>query len=152
MSLSGSDKSGCQSDFVQFGRDILFVTTHLSQKFCGVVNLPVSEEVNGVTKFEFPGSLLKTRTYIEESDREMDIWIHINRPAEDVTKSLSLVVTPVKKNCQRRDRSYQQCGYRDSCVRKELFCDGRVNCASPGNQPRGEHGNLGYLGQELAVD
>ena len=29
MSLSGSGLSGCNEDYVQFGRDILFVTTHL---------------------------------------------------------------------------------------------------------------------------
>ena len=29
MSLTGSSMSGCSSDYVQFGRDILFVTTHL---------------------------------------------------------------------------------------------------------------------------
>ena len=29
MSLSGSLLSGCHHDYVQFGRDILFVTTHL---------------------------------------------------------------------------------------------------------------------------
>lgn len=29
MSLSGSSLSGCNEDYVQFGRDILFVTTHL---------------------------------------------------------------------------------------------------------------------------
>ena len=29
MSLTGSSLSGCSNDYVQFGRDILFVTTHL---------------------------------------------------------------------------------------------------------------------------
>ena len=132
--------SGCHTDFVQFGRDILFVTTHLSHKFCGLVKLPVPEEVNGVTKFKFPGSM-KTRTYIEDSDREMDIWININSADKDKEKTLSLVVTPVKKNCKGKDRNYKQCGYRDSCVRKELFCDGRVNCATSDNMPKGENFN-----------
>ena len=138
MSLAGSMQSGCNTDFVQFGRDILFVTTHLSQKFCGLVNLPVSEEVNGVTKFTFPGSTLNTRTYIEDSDREMDIWIHVSSPGDDLEeKTLSLVVTPVKKTCKRKDRNYKECGYRDSCVRKELFCDSRVNCASQDSKKTG---------------
>ena len=78
MSLEGSVRSGCHQDFVQFGRDILFVTTHLSPKYCGDVVLPVSKEVDGATKFEFPGSSLNKRIYREESDKEMDIWIHIN--------------------------------------------------------------------------
>ena len=130
--------AGCQTDIVQFGRDILFVTTHLSKKFCGVVGLPVSEGVNGVNKFTFPGSRLETRMYIEDSDRELDIWIHIRSPDDDLEEKLiTLVVTPVKKTCKTKDRNYQKCGHRSSCVRKELFCDGRVNCAGPGREPRG---------------
>ena len=39
MYLEGLIQAGCKTDFVQFGRDILFVTTHLSRKFCGVANL-----------------------------------------------------------------------------------------------------------------
>jgi hypothetical protein len=135
---------GCHNDFVKFGRDILFVTTHLSQKFCGVVNLPVSKEVNGVRKFAFPGSTLKTRIFAEDSDREMDIWININSPGDGQEKTLTMVVTPFKKTCKRQDSQYQNCGYRSSCVRKELFCDGRVNCAWPDKEPRGK--------QNFAVD
>jgi hypothetical protein len=138
MSL-GSSVVGCKTDFVQFGRDILFVTTHLSKRFCGVVNLPVSKEVNGVRKFAFPGSTLKNRIYTEYSDREMDIWISINRPDDDQDeKTLTLVVTPFKKTCKTHDSLYKKCGYRSSCVRKELFCDGRVNCAWPDSEPRGK--------------
>ena len=97
------------------------MTTHLSQKFCGVVKLPVAKEVNGVTKFAFPGSTLKTRSYTEDSDREMDIWISINSHEDgQEEKTLTLVVTPFKKTCKRKDSQYQKCGYRSSCVRKEL--------------------------------
>ena len=138
MSLAGSVRSGCHQDFVQFGRDILFVTTHLSQKYCGDIELPVSTEVNGVTKFEFPSSPLDTRIYTENSDREMDIWIHVNSDGSQEDKTLTLVVTPFKKTCKRKDNQYQKCGYRASCVRKELFCDGRVNCAWPNTEPRGD--------------
>ena len=107
MSLQSS-AAGCTSDFVQFGRDILFVTTHLSEKFCGVVDLPVSKEVNGVRNFAFPGSTLQTRIYTEDSDREMDIWISVNSPEDDLEqKTLTLVVT-----CTRKDSQYQKFGYR----------------------------------------
>ena len=138
MSLDSSVKSGCKTDFLQFGRDILFVTTHLSQKYCGVVDLPESIEVNGVTKFMFPDSKLRSRIYTEDSDREMDIWILVSGPREDLEeKTLSLVVTPFLKTCKKADSHYQKCGDQASCVRKELFCDGRVNCAWPDTEPKG---------------
>ena len=115
------------------------MTTHLSKRFRGVVNLPVSKEVNGVTKFAFPGSTMNTRIYTEDSDREMDIWININSPEDgQEEKTLTLVGTPVKKTCKCHDSQYQKCGYRSSCVRKELFCDGRVNCAWPDREPQGK--------------
>ena len=102
MSLQSS-AAGCTTDFVQFGRDILFVTTHLSQKFCGVVSLPVSKEVNGVRKFEFPGSMLKTRIYTEDADREMDIWIKINSPGDgQEEKTLTMVVTHSRRHARGR--------------------------------------------------
>ena len=40
MELSGSTAGGCHEDFLQFGRDILFVTTHLSERYCGKVERP----------------------------------------------------------------------------------------------------------------
>ena len=137
MSLAGSVQSGCPHDFVQFGRDILFVTTHMSSKYCGDIETPLTTEIAGATNINFPDSELKTRTYVEESDREMDIWININTADNDEERSLSLVVTPVMKNCKGKDRDYKQCGYRESCIRKELFCDGRVNCVSQHTKPSG---------------
>ena len=71
-------------------KDILIVIKHFSQKCSGVVKLSVPEEVNGLTKFEFPGSVLKTRTYVQKSDREMDIWKNINTACNDDGKSLTL--------------------------------------------------------------
>ena len=133
---------GCLTDFVQFGRDILFVTTHLSRKYCGDVQQPVSTDIGGVTKLQLAGSNLDTRIYREESDREMDIWIHINSPdgGQD-DRTLTMVVTPFKKTCSRKDSHYRKCGFRSSCVRKELFCDGRINCAWPDKEPRGKINN-----------
>ena len=95
------------------------MTTHLSEKFCDVVSLPVSKEFNGVTNFAFPGSTMNTRIYTEDSYREMDIWMNINGPAEE-EKTLTLMVTPYNKTCKRKDSQYQKCGTRSSCVRKEL--------------------------------
>merc|ERR1719433_2225090 len=142
MSLTGSSLSGCNDDFVQFGRDILFVTTHLSQKYCGEVELPVARKHNGVVSFDFPFTPLARRIYNEEEDKEMDIWINIDTASqhlEDVgPKTLTLVVTPFKKSCATRDSLYQQCRFSTKCVRRELFCDGRINCAWPYVEPADE--------------
>ena len=37
MSLGGSQGGSCRRDYLQFGRDILFLTTHKSRKYCGEV-------------------------------------------------------------------------------------------------------------------
>ena len=79
MSLAGSVQSRCPHDFVQFGRDILFVTTHMSSKYCGDIEIPVTTEVAGITTLELPASPLASRIYREDSDREMDIWIHVTK-------------------------------------------------------------------------
>ena len=136
MNLSGSSVAGCSEDYVQFGRDILFVTTHKSRKYCGQVELPVAKVEQGVASFTFPWTPLTKRIYAEEEDKEMDIWIQV-RTHMTQDKSLTLVVTPFKKSCGSRDRLYQQCRYSTKCVRKELFCDGRINCAWPYKEPAG---------------
>ena len=113
MNLSGSSQGGgCRRDYLQFGRDILFLTTHKSRKYCGQVEEPVStQRKEGVTGFTFPITPLANRIYSEEDDMEMDVWLQIDlangRPAEG--KSLTLVVTPFKKSCASRDLLYRQC-------------------------------------------
>ena len=37
MSLSEEQDGDCEQDYVQFGRDILFITSHRSNKYCGVI-------------------------------------------------------------------------------------------------------------------
>jgi len=143
MSLSGSIVSECKQDYVQFGRDILFVTTHLSPRYCGDVELPVPRSKNGVMSFDFPFTPLARRIYNEEEDKEMDIWINIdttntNTDSDRIPKTLTLVVTPFKKSCATRDSLYQQCRFSTKCVRRELFCDGRINCAWPYVEPADE--------------
>ena len=142
MSLSGSSTSlGCADDYLQFGRDILFVTTHLSRKYCGMVEPPVAHTENGIKSFQFPFTPLSRRIYNEEDDREMDVWIVIeNMSREDrMNKSFTLVVTPFKKYCGSRDALYRQCQDSTRCIRRELFCDGRINCAWPYREPAGKN-------------
>jgi len=76
MSLGGSQGGGCRRDYLQFGRDILFLTTHKSRKYCGDVEPPVSTiKEEGVTSFQFPLTPLANRIYSEEDDMEMDVWL-----------------------------------------------------------------------------
>jgi len=118
MKLDGTAKD-CKKDFVQFGRDFLLFTSHKSKKRCGVI--PPSGE---------SGSMLledrKRREYIEATDKEMDIWISV-RPTQE-RKELRLIVTPFKKSCSSDDNYYRKCPGTNKCIKRELFCDGIVNC------------------------
>ena len=124
MSFSGS-ASGCSSDFLQFGRDILFVTSHLSRKYCGEVARPRLE-----TNLALPSFQISQRNYVEEYDSEMDIWLHIKvlPNKTKLYKTLSLIVTPFKQSCDIKDDLYRRCGKSGTCIKGELWCDGRSNC------------------------
>ena len=127
LSLSGSQHSGCFEDFVQFGRDILFVTTHVSEKYCGDIKLPVYKVQKTRRKVNFGDISAERRFYIEENDREMDIWVQIGSKTSR-NKILNLVVTPFLKMCGENDDGWKKCIDRRNCIRKDLFCDGQVNC------------------------
>jgi len=128
MSFSGSTITGCGEDFLQFGRDILFVTTHLSVRYCGKVERP-RLKTNLAVK-EVSTSHISQRSYTEQSDREMDIWINMKLSPDKAGphKNLALLVTPFKKKCGSDDVLYLQCGQEEACIRKDLQCDGMVNC------------------------
>jgi len=139
-----ADETGgeCQDDYVQFGRDILFITSHRSNKYCGVIEGTVQtpppnasiEDTQSITP-------LDKRIYSESSDQEMDVWVKMTVPSTGTRpKTLSLIVTPFKKNCNSLDRRYKRCGSSAHCVRAELFCDGAVNCAVPTRLPQDENG------------
>ena len=62
MSLGGAQGGGCRRDSLQFGRDILFLTTHKSDKYCGRVEPPVAvSKQGGHSSFDFPGTPLVNR-------------------------------------------------------------------------------------------
>jgi hypothetical protein len=127
--------SDCSEDFLQFGRDILFVTSHLSGKYCGTLVRPNKE-----TYLTVPSFSTAQRNYVEEYDSEMDIWIHIKVAPNQTAqyKTLLLIVTPFRQSCNPRDSKYIQCGQARACVEKELWCDGRGNCPSSGGAFAGE--------------
>ena len=129
----------CEEDHVQFGRDILFITSYRSKKFCGKIigDFPTG---NKTSKKKLSSSVtpLTKRIYTESYDQEMDIWITMSVPKSiKKPKSLTLNVTPFKKNCDSNTSSYRRCGSSNFCVRKELFCDQTVNCAVPLVRPPG---------------
>ena len=101
-------------------------TSHKSKKRCGVLppldlSKPAPEEDRV--------SQLSSREYIETTDKEMDVWLSIYPPGPGMTsKELSLVVTPFKKQCSTGDGYYKQCPGSEKCIKRELFCDGFVNC------------------------
>ena len=130
----------CQEDYVQFGRDILFITSHRSNKYCGVIEGSVQSPPTN-TSIEDMQSVtpLDKRIYSESSDQEMDLWVKMTIESLGTRpKTLSLIVTPFKKTCSSMDHRYKRCGSSTKCVRAELFCDGAVNCALPTKLPQGE--------------
>ena len=101
-------------------------TSHKSKKRCGVLT-PL--DVSGQELGEDMVAQLARREYIETTDTEMDLWLSIHPPAPgSPNKELSLVVTPFKKQCSSSDGYYKQCPGSKKCIKRELFCDGFVNC------------------------
>ena len=122
-------------------RDVAFVTSHKSQKFCGTRGTPVGSASNGSSVATIPSfnTGQGTRFYVEETDREMDLWIKISKRTTSFNpqpRRLKLTVTVIKKNCGTHNPFYRQCSYSNHCIRREFFCDGRINCA----WPDAEHG------------
>lgn len=153
MSLEQEVDGECEEDYVQFGRDILFITSHRSNKFCGNIEgspvvppISMSSNVSSEDSSAAKGANitpLDKRIYSEHSDTEMDIWIKVTVPQPGEghkPKTLSLVVTPYKKSCTPHDRRYKRCGASKHCIRSELFCDGTVNCAVNTKVPQDENG------------
>jgi len=161
MKISPPLDGECEMDYVQFGRDILFITSHRSNKFCGTIegSLPVPPPrpttTTPLTSNATLGRTVKTskeaedyyatplakRVYSERSDQEMDIWIQLAVPPADWPghKTVSLTVTPFKKSCGKDDTTHRRCSSKSSqCIRRELFCDGRINCALPYAKPPDE--------------
>jgi len=104
-------------DYIEFGiEDIIpFITMERSGKLCGE----------------------QTGYYYEEPNGQLLIWLKLGpyRPlpnrASLATARLSLVITPYRKNRPCRTCGFKQCDSESQWIRKEYFCDGRVNCRLP---------------------
>ena len=114
-------------------RDKLFITTQKSQEFCGTRSR-VTQKFNESSYTGGQG----LRMYVEEKDSEMDIWIQISRQRKNLhfpeisrPRVIMMTVTAIKKDCGAKNPFYKQCSHTDHCIRREFFCDGRINCAWP---------------------
>ena len=47
----------------------------------------------------------------------------------NVPRNFNMTITAFKKNC-RSDDQFKKCPYSSHCIRKDFFCDNRVNCIS----------------------
>ena len=81
--------------------------------------------------------------YVEEIDGEMDVYFEITKNNNNKRpRYLRMIATVFKKSCDIDDRKYKPCSHTSYCIRKELFCDGQVNCAWPdGNLERSDEVN-----------
>ncbi|CAB4067744.1 unnamed protein product [Lepeophtheirus salmonis] len=80
MDFQGSEHSsggGCNQDYLQFARDVLFFTTHSSPKYCGVRPKLNYTLYPYLLSTKSGGSDL-ARMYIEKKDSEMDIWVKLS--------------------------------------------------------------------------
>ncbi len=122
-------------DYVQFGRDTLHVTTYTSPYYCGKRDLLPLKNSNGTSPFTGGQG---NRMHVEVQDREMDVWINLTpRPPTSPPRVLTMTVTTIKLECGSKDPFYRQCLYTSHCIRREFFCDGRINCAWPSGDAGG---------------
>jgi len=128
--LSVTPSKDCVEDYVQFGRDILFITSFRSAKFCHKIqgNFPTVNKTT-VTTLDPSTTTMSKRTYSESTDQEMDVWLRLKvSPSSPLIKTVSFTVTPFLLTCSGRDVGYRRCGQAGHCVRSQFFCDGAVNC------------------------
>jgi len=121
----------CTRDFLQFGRDFLLFTSHKSAKKCGTIGHTdrILREDGSLYDIDYKETPHQRREYIEAEDKEMDIWLSIHPPKPGQPgKELKLIVTPFKKACVTDDHYYRKCPGTDKCIKRELFCDGIINC------------------------
>ena len=72
-----------------------------------------------------------SRRYLEEKDHEMDMWIHISKGGSySSPRILNITATVIKYGCNARSSSFEKCPNSPYCIRKELYCNGLVNCPS----------------------
>ena len=156
-SMMLDNTTGCSRDFLQFGRyyktiferhlfitfrDFLIFTSYKSEKRCGTIGATKKILNNDGTllSIDYGNNSLKEREYLEAEDDEMDIWLEIHRSEpRQATKHLKLIVTPFRKVCSKSDYLYKQCPSNKKCIKRELFCDGIINCDGEEKEEKDEY-------------
>ena len=137
------------NDYVQFSRDVLFVNTYESCKYCGY-----REKINYETATFDDYNRMETqgkRAYKEaSSDGEMDIWFKIKQSGAGrnnyFNRTLRVVATVFKKSCKGDKSSWVECENTNQCIKKNFICDRNPNCISPqNNRPTDELKCNGYI-------
>ena len=112
-------------------RDFAFISSIKSRKYCERVD-PVTRTVSvtaageEVPSIEYGDTPLEARHHAELADNEMYVWL---RAAGAGPAEVRLVVTPVRRRCSSLDVWWTPCsGGAGPCVRRDLLCDGIVNC------------------------
>lgn len=137
------DTPTCMTDYVQFGRDFVFLTSHKSEKQCGKVK-PTSAIVDSEGNLlhrDFGSTPFTRRSYVEETDAEMDMWMEIHPTYGNNSKEIKLIVTPFRKSCLKSGiyKDYRPCPGSTKCIRSNLFCDGVINCPEMPKDEEADH-------------
>ena len=106
-----------------------------SRKFCEHIepsedSVRVTEEGEEVAEIDHGYIDLKGREYRELEDNEMYVWLRASH-RDDMRERVRLIVTPVQLQCSSSDIFWTPCSSsrsRGPCVRRDLLCDGIVNC------------------------
>ena len=79
---------------------------------------------------DFGSTPFTRRSYVEETDAEMDMWMEIHPTYGNKPKEIKLIVTPFRKSClnSRLYADYRRCPGSTRCIRSDLFCDGYLKC------------------------
>ena len=118
-------------------RDFAFISSVKSEKFCEHIepsapSVRVTEEGEEVAEIDYGDTELWGREYMELEDNEMYLWLRVSNHHPDLRESVRLIVTPVQRQCSSTDIFWTPCSSssrtRGPCVRRDLLCDGIVNC------------------------
>lgn len=136
LKVQSAFNSDCSKDYIQFGRDKLFITTFTSDKYCQRIeeSQDIRSDLGQLIQYDFGGVSYQSREYVEDTDNEMDVWIKLSNMKDPTLsnniKEIKVVVVPFRKKCTADDeRNYRRCPGSGRCFKREYFCNEMVKCA-----------------------